>query len=52
MTNSCSRAPEAEAEEIGRVAGRIMAQAAEPAIELAVPIVVDAGCGVNWSEAH
>ena len=45
-------APESEAEEIESVAGRIMAQAAEPAIELAVPIIVDAGRGANWSEAH
>ena len=45
-------APEGEADEIAHVAGQIMAQAAEPAIELAVPIVVDAGRGANWAEAH
>ena len=44
--------PVEEADEIARVAGRIMERAAEPAIELAVPIVVDAGRGENWAEAH
>ncbi len=45
-------APAEEADEITRVAGRIMERAAEPAIELAVPIVVDAGRGENWAQAH
>ena len=45
-------APEGEADEIVRIASQIMAHAAEPAIELSVPIVVDAGRGANWAEAH
>ncbi|MEX0583162.1 MAG: DNA polymerase, partial [Sneathiella sp.] len=30
----------------------IMGKAALPAIELSVPLIVDAGVGVNWGEAH
>ena len=30
----------------------IMAGAAEPAVKLTVPLVVDAGVGANWAEAH
>ncbi len=44
--------PAAEVEETIEVVGKIMEGAAGPAIELAVPIVVDAGVGMNWSEAH
>jgi len=29
-----------------------MAGAAEPAVRLSVPLVVDAGQGANWAEAH
>jgi len=45
-------APEDEADEIVRLAGGIMERAAEPAVELSVPIIVDAGRGANWAEAH
>lgn len=31
---------------------RIMANACEPVLELAVPLVVDTGIGKNWQEAH
>jgi len=31
---------------------RIMENAAEPAVKINVPLVVDAGQGMNWAEAH
>ena len=36
---------------IARARG-IMEGAAEPAVRLSVPLVVDAGSGANWAEAH
>ncbi len=30
----------------------VMEGAADPAIKLDVPLVVDAGVGMNWAEAH
>ena len=33
-------------------AREVMEAAAEPAVKLAVPLVVDAGQGANWAEAH
>ena len=30
----------------------VMADAAMPAVDLAVPLVVDAGAGANWAAAH
>ncbi|MFN0116196.1 MAG: DNA polymerase I [Paracoccaceae bacterium] len=33
-------------------AKRVMEGAADPAVELDVPLVVDAGSGANWAEAH
>jgi DNA polymerase-1 len=30
----------------------VMEGAAEPAVKLSVPLVVDAGRGANWAEAH
>jgi len=30
----------------------VMEGAADPAVKLAVPLVVDAGQGANWAEAH
>jgi DNA polymerase-1 len=30
----------------------VMASAADPAVHLSVPLVVDAGHGANWAEAH
>ena len=30
----------------------VMEGAAEPAVKLDVPLVVDAGIGANWAEAH
>lgn len=34
------------------VAREVMEGAADPAVKLAVPLVVDAGKGANWAEAH
>jgi DNA polymerase-1 len=34
------------------VARDIMQSAPHPAINLDVPLVVDAGSGANWAEAH
>jgi DNA polymerase-1 len=33
-------------------AREVMEGAADPAVHLAVPLVVDAGQGANWAEAH
>jgi DNA polymerase-1 len=33
-------------------AREVMENAAEPAVKLSVPLVVDAGQGANWAEAH
>jgi len=30
----------------------VMEAAAEPVVKLSVPLVVDAGTGDNWAEAH
>ncbi|MEO0419743.1 MAG: DNA polymerase, partial [Pseudomonadota bacterium] len=46
---------EAETEEVEAtiaVAKRVMEGAAGPALELAVPLVVDANDAANWQEAH
>ena len=45
-------APEAEAAETCRVAKMVMERAAEPAVALTVPLVVDARAAPNWDEAH
>ena len=45
-------APEAEAEAVCEVARGVMARAAEPAVALSVPLVVDARAAANWDEAH
>ncbi len=45
-------APEAEAEALCRVAKLVMERAAEPAVSLTVPLVVDARAARNWDEAH
>ena len=45
-------APEAEAEAVCAVAKRVMERAAEPAVALSVPLVVDARAAHNWDEAH
>jgi DNA polymerase I len=45
-------APTKEAEAVCEVARGVMERAALPAIELRVPLVVDARSGANWDEAH
>jgi DNA polymerase-1 len=45
-------APEAEAEAVRALASRVMERAAEPAVALSVPLVVEARAAANWDEAH
>ncbi|ODT89458.1 DNA polymerase I [Phenylobacterium sp. SCN 70-31] len=45
-------APEAEAEAVIAVARRVMERAAEPAVSISVPLVVDARAAANWDDAH
>jgi DNA polymerase-1 len=45
-------APEAEAAETCAVVKRVMERAAEPAVALSVPLVVEARAAANWDEAH
>ena len=40
------------AEQVITAAREIMEGAAKPAVHLDVPLVVDAGQGRNWAEAH
>jgi DNA polymerase I len=44
--------PEAAVEETTAVVRSVMSSAAMPAVKLDVPLVVDAGQGANWAEAH
>lgn len=45
-------APEAEADAVIAVARRIMERAAEPALQISVPLVVEARAATNWDDAH
>ncbi len=45
-------APEAEAGRAIGVIKRVMEGAAEPAVALTVPLVVEARAAGNWDEAH
>jgi DNA polymerase-1 len=45
-------APEAEAESVCETARRVMERAALPAVDLSVPLVVEARAAKNWDEAH
>jgi DNA polymerase-1 len=45
-------APEAEADAVIAVARRIMERAAEPAVSISVPLVVEARAAANWDDAH
>jgi DNA polymerase-1 len=45
-------APESEAEAVCALAREVMSRAAEPAVALSVPLVVDARAAANWDEAH
>lgn len=44
--------PEANADALANLAGKVMANACAPALELSVPLVVDSGAGPNWDVAH
>jgi DNA polymerase-1 len=44
--------PEAEAEKAASVIKSVMEKAALPALDISVPLTVDAGIGDNWGEAH
>ena len=45
-------APEAEADRAITVIKRVMEKAAEPAVALSVPLVVEARAAGNWDQAH
>ncbi|MGZ8406987.1 MAG: DNA polymerase I, partial [Caulobacteraceae bacterium] len=45
-------APQAEAAETCALVAKIMEGAAEPAVALSVPLVVEARAAANWDEAH
>jgi DNA polymerase-1 len=45
-------APEAEVAETCKVVQKVMEGAARPALDLTVPLVVEAKAGRNWDEAH
>jgi DNA polymerase-1 len=45
-------APAKEAEKVCKVVGAVMEKAALPALELSVPLVVDAHAAANWDAAH
>ena len=45
-------APDAEAEATIAVARRIMERAAEPALSISAPLVVEARAALNWDDAH
>jgi DNA polymerase-1 len=45
-------APEAEADAVCALARRVMEGAAEPAVSISVPLLVEARAAKNWDEAH
>ena len=45
-------APAAEADATIAVASAVMRDAALPAVQLSVPLLVEAGMGLSWAEAH
>jgi DNA polymerase-1 len=44
--------PEGDVEHASTVVRRVMAEAAEPAVTLSVPLGVEIGTGPNWGAAH
>ncbi len=44
--------PEKEVEKTSALVREVMETACQPAVELSVPLVADAGTGANWAEAH
>jgi DNA polymerase-1 len=45
-------APESEAQAVCDVARRVMERAAEPAVQISVPLLVEARSARSWDEAH
>jgi DNA polymerase-1 len=45
-------APKAEADELCKLARNVMQGAPEPAVQLSVPLTVDARAGATWGAAH
>ncbi len=45
-------APEAQVDATKKLVIRVMQQACAPALTLSVPMIVEAGSGKNWDEAH
>lgn len=45
-------ADEGAVDDLIRIARDIMENAPDPAVKLSVPLVVDAGTGANWAQAH
>ncbi len=44
--------PDEEAQQSADLVKKVMENAALPAVEISVPLIVDAGIGDNWGEAH
>jgi DNA polymerase-1 len=44
--------PENQADDLIALASKVMGEACSPALELSVPLVVDAKAGRTWGEAH
>ena len=44
--------PEAELEATSKLVREVMEQAAHPVVDLAVPLVAEAGTGKSWAQAH
>ncbi|WP_295694730.1 DNA polymerase, partial [uncultured Maricaulis sp.] len=44
--------PENQADDLIALASKVMGEACAPALELSVPLVVDAKAGMTWGEAH
>jgi DNA polymerase-1 len=45
-------APASEADAVCALAKRVMERAAEPAVQISVPLIVEAKAAMNWDEAH
>ncbi len=44
--------PEGDVEAASKVIEKVMAEAAEPAVSLSIPLGIDIGSGSSWGEAH
>ena len=44
--------PETDVEKVVTAVRAVMEEAADPVLRLSVPLVVDAGVGDNWEQAH